>query len=252
MDTTLKIIYEDDDIIVCHKPAGMATEGATVGKMDLVSNVRNYLARKNRAQGKTGKPPYVGTLYRLDQPVEGVVVIAKNKSAASFIAKQIKEHTTDKYYYALCYGNVADDTGHLEDLLVRKQNDGLALVVSRKEANSLKNQTIILGKGQEQRIFSGEIKKAVLDYEVMQRDENSSLLKIKLQTGRFHQIRVQLAHMGYPILGDRKYGTKESLEYSEKNHKNNVCLACYHFGFVHPSSKKKVFFEITIPQSLKI
>ncbi|MBO4458658.1 MAG: RluA family pseudouridine synthase [Butyrivibrio sp.] len=252
MNATLNIIYEDDDIIVCHKPAGIATEGAGVGKMDLVSSIRNYLARKNRAAARNGKPPYVGTLYRLDQPVEGVVVVAKNKSAASFIAKQIKERTTEKYYYALCYGKIANDSGHLEDLLVRKQSDGLALVVSVKEANSLLDQTITLGMGQRQRIFSGEIKEAVLDYEVMQRDENSSLVKIKLRTGRFHQIRVQFAHMGHPLLGDLKYGTKESIAYSEAIGKTNVCLACCRFGFVHPSSKKKVFFEITIPQSLKL
>ena len=71
-------LYEDNDIIVCHKPVGMATEGAGPGKMDLVSQVRNYLTRKSRQEGKKG-PAYVGTVYRLDQPVEGVVVMGKNK-----------------------------------------------------------------------------------------------------------------------------------------------------------------------------
>ena len=221
-------LYEDNDIIVCHKPAGMATEGAGPGKMDLVSQVRNYLTRKNKQEGKKG-PAYVGTVYRLDQPVEGVIVMGKNKKATSNLAEQIKKHTTDKYYYALCFGNVEPREGHVENYLGRREDSGLAIIVSEEE---------------KVRLIGGDVKKAELDYEVVSSDERTSLLKIKLLTGRFHQIRVQMAGLGYPIVGDVKYGNEESLQYSEEKGIKTVCLACYKFGFKHPTTGKRVFFEI--------
>lgn len=224
----IEYIYEDEDIIVCHKPAGIATEGAGPGKMDLVSQVRNYLTRKSRQEGKKG-PAYVGTVYRLDQPVEGVVVMGKNKKATSSLAEQIKKHTTDKYYYALCFGNVEPREGHVENYLGRREDSGLAVIVSEEE---------------KVRLIGGDVKKAELDYEVVSSDERTSLLKIKLLTGRFHQIRVQMAGLGYPIIGDTKYGNEESLQYSEEKGIKTVCLACYKFGFKHPATGKRVFFEI--------
>ena len=240
----LEYIYEDDDIIVCHKPAGMATEGAGPGKMDLVSNVRNYLTRKNRQNGDR-KPAYVGTVYRLDQPVEGVVVVAKNKKAASNLAQQIKNHTTDKFYYALCFGNVELKKGHVENYLIRREDSGLADIISESEKETLDNGVIIKEDCGKVRLINGEVKKAVLDYEVISGDEQKSLLNIKLLTGRFHQIRVQMSGLGYPILGDSKYGNEDSIRFSEENGIKNVCLACYKFGFKHPGTGKKVSFEIT-------
>ena len=224
----IEYIYEDEDIIVCHKPAGIATEGAGPGKMDLVSQVRNYLTRKSRQEGKKG-PAYLGTVYRLDQPVEGVVVMGKNKKATSSLAEQIKRHTTDKYYYALCFGNVEPIKAHVENYLGRREDSGLAVIVSEEE---------------KVRLIGGDVKKAELDYEVVSSDERTSLLKIKLLTGRFHQIRVQMAGLGYPIIGDTKYGNEESLQYSEEKGIKTVCLACYKFGFKHPATGKRVFFEI--------
>ncbi len=225
----IEYIYEDEDIIVCHKPSGIATEGAGAGKMDLVSNVRNYLARKNRAKEKGVKPPYVGTIYRLDQPVEGVVVIAKTKVAASKLAKQIKDHTTEKYYYALCYGRFIEEKGHLQNNLGRREDNGLATIVTDTD---------------EIRLIAGDIKNAELDYEVIRSTENISLLNIRLLTGRFHQIRVQMSGMGHPILGDHKYGSEKSMEYSDKEGIHNVCLCCYRFGFNHPTTGKKMYFDI--------
>lgn len=239
----IEYIYEDEDIIVCHKPAGIATEGAGPGKMDLVSQVRNYLTRKNRQDGKKG-PAYVGTVYRLDQPVEGVVVMGKNKKATSSLAEQIKKHTTDKYYYALCYGNVEPNKGHVENYLCRREDSGLAAIVSEEEKDTLKDNTITKRDGEKIRLINGDVKKAALDYEVVSSYEKTTLLKIKLLTGRFHQIRVQMSGLGYPIVGDTKYGTEESLKYSEEKGVKTVCLACYKFGFKHPTTGKRVFFEI--------
>ena len=155
--------------------------------------------------------------------------MGKNKKATSNLAEQIKKRTTDKYYYALCFGNVEPREGHVENYLGRREDSGLAAIVS---------------EGEKVRLIGGDVKKAELDYEVVSSDEKTSLLKIKLLTGRFHQIRVQMAGLGYPIVGDTKYGTKESIKYSEEKGIKTVCLACCKFGFKHPSTGKKVNFEI--------
>lgn len=244
----IRYIYEDDDLLVCHKPAGMATEGARTYSMDVVSAARNYLSRQNK--GKDRRPPYVATVHRLDQPVEGVIVLAKTRKAATDIAAQIKNRTTDKYYYALCFGIFEEKKGRLENLLVRK-DDGFAAVVSEKESKSLKDNVITLENGENLRIIACEVKKAQLEYEVIAEGDNTSLLRIRLLTGRFHQIRVQMAYLGHPILGDQKYGNEQSLSYSKENAIKDVCLVSYKFVLKHPVSKKKMEFEIT-PDNLQI
>ena len=236
----IRYIYEDNDILVCHKPAGVATEGAKSYTMDLVSAARNYLSRKN---GKSKKPPYVATVHRLDQPVEGVVVLAKTKKAAGDISDQIKNRSTGKYYYALCYGTVPNDGGKLVDYLIRKE-DGLAAVVSKAEKDSLKDLVITRENGEKIRTVAGDVKKAALEYEVVKRTENTTLLRIRLLTGRFHQIRVQLSHYGYPILGEKNYGSAESVRFSEENGISDICLVSYKFELKHPSTGEKMCFEI--------
>lgn len=244
----IEYIYEDDDLLVCHKPAGVATEGSRSYSMDVISAARNYLSRQRKScnadKNVDRKPPYVATVHRLDQPVEGVIVLAKTKKAATDIAAQIKNRTTDKYYYALCFGVFQEKKGRLENLLVKKE-DGLASVISEKEAQSLTGDTITLEDGKRIRVISGEIKKASLEYEVIAEVDGNSLLRIKLLTGRFHQIRVQMAKAGHPIIGDQKYGTDESLEYAREKAVKDVCLVSYKFVLKHPTKKKRVEFEIT-------
>ena len=102
------IIYEDNDIIVCYKPAGIATQTRRIGQQDMESFIRNYRAAKN-------EPPYVGIVHRLDQPVEGVMVFAKNQKAAASLSRQIKEHTTEKYYRAASRGQGVSGTAVEEE-----------------------------------------------------------------------------------------------------------------------------------------
>ena len=237
----IRYIYEDNDILVCHKPAGVATEGAKAYTMDLVSAARNYLARKDR---KAGKPPSVATVHRLDQPVEGVVVLAKTKQAAGDISEQIKQRTTGKYYSALCYGIMPDDRGGLTDYLIRKE-DGLAAVVSEKEKDTLSDNVITMENGEKIRTVAGDVKKAQLEYEVVKRTTETTLLRIKLLTGRFHQIRVQLSHLGYPILGEKNYGSEASVSYSQDKGIKDICLVSYRFELKHPVTKKTLSFEIS-------
>ena len=232
MTSSIEYLYEDEDLLVCHKMAGIATEGARAGRMDLVSAARNYLARRDRMNTKGRQrnlPPYVATVNRLDQPVEGVIVLAKTKKAASDLAQQIKEHRTDKYYYALCYGIPDEKKGHLTDYLIRRADNGLADIATDDQVETI----------------GGEPKKAELEYEVIATKEEIALLKIHLLTGRFHQIRVQLGSRGYPVLGDDKYGNEKSREYAMKANIKDVCLVAYKYVFRHPSTKKKVEFEIT-------
>ncbi len=241
----IKYIFEDEDLLVCHKPAGIATEGARVGNIDLISAARNYLKRKNR-DGKT----YLATVHRLDQPVEGVVVLAKTKKAAGDIARQIKEHTTDKYYYALCYGRPDSDTGKLTDFLVKKE-DGLAKVISEKEKDTLKDNVITLESGEKIRVADQDVKLAKLEYSVIAGDDKVSLLRIKLLTGRFHQIRVQLSSIGHPIMGEKKYGSPESMALSEELGISQMCLVSFKFALTHPHTGKRMEFEI-IPDNINI
>lgn len=247
--SNIEFIYEDNDILVCHKPAGVATEGSRTYSMDVVSAARNFLSRQSKrntgaAGERSARPPYVATVHRLDQPVEGVIILAKNKKTATDLAAQIKNRTTDKYYYALCHGIFDEKKGTLENFLVRKE-DGFAAVISESEKDSQKGNEISLDNGDTIRIMSGEVKKAKLEYEVISENENESLLRIKLFTGRFHQIRVQMAYLGHPILGDQKYGSDESLQYSKDHSIKDVCLVSYKFALKHPSTRKRVEFEIT-------
>ena len=253
----IKIIYEDSEIIVCHKPAGVATEGARVGSMDVVSFVRNYLARKERraAAGGKAKPPYVATVSRLDQPVEGVLVLAKTKAAATSLSKQIKDRSTDKYYYALSFGSAQEKSGHLTDFIARRESDGNAIILSEIEKDSQDGNVVLLENGEKCRILDGGISNAELDYEVIPEEKSEekalTLFDIKLMTGRYHQIRAQLSHAGHPILGDQKYGSVESKAYSESQGIKDVCLVCHKFVFDHPKTGARTAFEIK-PQNPQI
>ena len=254
MANDIRILYEDQDILVCHKRAGMATEGATAGRIDLVSAARNYLARKERMDVKGRRrnlPPYVATVNRLDAPVEGVLVLAKNKNAASDLARQIKDRSTDKYYYALCYGVPFEEKGRLIDNLVRRADTGLAMAVTDKEKASIAGNVMTLQTGEKVGLISGDAKKAELGYEVIARTDKTALLRIHLLTGRFHQIRVQLSKRGFPILGDDKYGTKESCDYAKDAAVKDICLVSYSFSFKHPGTKKRVTYEI-VPDNIQI
>lgn len=248
MRDTIRVIYEDQDLLVCHKAAGMATEGARAGRLDLISAARNYLARKNREDDKGRQrnlPPYVATINRLDQAVEGVIVLARNKKAASDLAQQIKNKSARKYYYALCMGQVPEKKGKLQDFVIRREDTGLAQVISESEKDSFSDGAVTLSSGEKVRLIGGVVKKAELEYEVVAENEKETLLRVHLLTGRFHQIRVQLSHLGHPILGDSKYGNADSMSLSKELAIENVCLAAYKYGIRHPGTRKNVEFEIT-------
>ena len=211
------ILYEDREILVCHKPAGIAVQNARLGAADMESSLKNYLALKN-----PGKMPYLGVVHRLDQPVEGVLVFAKTPKATSGLTRQITSKTVTKEYLAVTAQMSDEKQGHLEDYLKKDSRTNSSSVVASKTPGA---------------------KKAVLDYWVQEeiKDERTEtgkriLVKIALDTGRHHQIRVQMAHKGMPLLGDRKYNAKDLSGLP-------LGLCSCHLAFRHPVTGKKMEFK---------
>lgn len=230
------IIYEDNDMIVCYKPSGMATQTRRIGQQDMESFIRNYRAAKK-------EPAYVGIVHRLDQPVEGVMVFAKNQKAAASLSRQIKEHTTEKYYYAASYGmkNVSDnDTKNIDDKHAVGKTKSDSQICTLTDYISFDKRTNI------SKIVTAsdpQSKKAVLEYRIVQPADNVSeetqitVFGIKLLTGRHHQIRLQFANIGYPLIGDTKYG-------GENAAREQLALCSYKIVIDHPVSGKRMKFEI--------
>lgn len=231
------IIYEDNDIILCHKPVGTATQTKRLGQQDMESLLKNYRVKK-------GEPPYIGIIHRLDQPVEGIMVFAKNQKAAASLSKQVQKRMIGKYYYAVSNYAPIEPQGILEDYLLTdkrtnftKVMDGINLYQVGKDA-----------------------KHAKLEYKVLDKKEDKTLFDIKLHTGRQHQIRVQMAHMGCPLVGDNKYGIGQcssiSQDLEEKdsmfarkdavvsNKKEGLGLCSYKLEFEHPDTGKEMQFSI--------
>lgn len=211
--TDMNIQYEDKELLVVYKPAGLATQSARVTSPDLVSSVTRHLK---------GAPVYV--VHRLDQPVEGLLVLAKTKQAAAGLSKQLQAGTLNKQYYALVYRGAEElpKEGILADYLWKNPQTQKAEIVAQA---------------------SGKGKQAKLHYCVMTGKEDIALLDVRIETGRFHQIRAQLAHAGFPILGDQKYGTQTSMERSEELGIKNVSLFAYALTFTHPKTGKQMEFQ---------
>lgn len=208
----LEILYEDTDIIVCYKPAGIATQTKRMGEQDMESLLKNYL-----------KGGYVAVVHRLDQPVEGLLVFAKTPVAAKELNKQLQTDSFGKHYKAVLWGIPKAKAGILEDYLVKDGRTNTSRVASSKEKDA---------------------KKARLFYEVPETttdgDKEISLVKVKLETGRHHQIRVQMSHMGNAIWGDAKYNNQPIPDRRYRQ----IALCAYRLEFVHPKTRKEMVFEI--------
>ena len=236
-----KILYEDRDIIVCHKPAGIAVQSAGIGSMAMVSELKRYLNQ-----------PYLGIVHRLDQPVEGIIVFAKTAKAAAELSKQTavstpivregqkvtpiqtvcaeqvqkaSEKIMKKIYHAKVYGHLPEMSGELQDYLVKDGKTNTSRVVSMPDD-------------------AGSSKWSYLTYKVLKRQDETDLLEIRLFTGRHHQIRVQFSHAGYPLVGDAKYASEKSAEYNQKNNIRTVLLKAVQLEFTHPVSGRRMTFSI--------
>ncbi len=248
-----RILYEDKDIIVAYKPAGLPVQTARVGQPDMVSELKNHLCRardgKDTSAGRG--EPYLGIVHRLDQPVEGILVFAKNRAAAASLTGQLRiqggEGSFSKQYYAVLCGIPAREAGRLTDCLYKQ---------TVKEGERTDYKAIVIQPDSENQGCSGDRQKphaaareakgglAVLEYRILEIEQGLALADIRLHTGRFHQIRAQMAHAGMPLLGDRKYGGPEARALAAARGIQNVALCAYRLGFVHPLSGEETGFRI--------
>ncbi len=218
-----RILYEDDRILVCYKPAGFAVQSGQIGRMDMESELKNYLAEKQK------NIPFLGVIHRLDQPVEGILVFAKDAQTAAGLNRQLTKGEIQKKYYAAVCGKLPDKETELVDYLRKDNRTGMAKITAKETAGAKK----------------AVLRFAALDYS---EEADSSLAEIEIETGRFHQIRVQMAHAGFPLLGDCKYGTKEAQKQSEIMRIKSVALCAYKLEFEHPADRKRMCFQI-MPQN---
>lgn len=221
-----EVLYEDRDILVVRKPAGLAVQTAKVGQQDVVSELKNYLSQ-----------PYLGIVHRLDQPVEGLLVFGKNKPAAAGLTAQLQKQgeggTLHKSYYAVLCGKPFPHEGRLVDHFYKNHKNAAVVVEDEGDIERFK------------------AKRGALSYHILQAVDTPgelALAELSLETGRFHQIRAQMAHHGYPLLGDVKYGDESAKSLAQRLLVKNVALCACRLEFVHPVSKKEMSFGIK-PQS---
>lgn len=230
-DINSLIIYEDTQIIVCHKPAGIAVQTGRLGEQDIVSLLKNHLAA-TPARGRVSAP-YLAVIHRLDQPVEGLLVFAKTQKAAKELNRQLTTSGFGKHYRALAAGIPVPSEGTLEDYLVKDARSNTSRVCTKDTPGA---------------------KLARLHYKTLETypadnasplssgspllEPVTSLVEITLDTGRHHQIRVQMSHLGCPLVGDRKYG------YTGTKSAEPLKLCAYKLCFKHPSDGRELTFEL--------
>jgi 23S rRNA pseudouridine1911/1915/1917 synthase len=211
--TRLTVLYEDDDVVIVDKPAGLLTVPTEAREKDtLWSRVLLYL------QHRYGGRPYAGIVHRLDKDTSGAVAFARNRAALHFLQDRFREHSIDREYVAIVAGNPPDD-GFYDAALVREE--GRRRHVARP--------------GQEGR-------RAVTHFRTLERLPEASLVAIRLETGRTHQIRVHFSAAGHPVLGDRVYGSRDAESEAPRQ-----MLHARTLGFAHPSTGRRVFAEAEQP-----
>ncbi len=224
---SLRILFEDNHLLAVAKPAGIPTQGAVAGRESLVNQVKHYLRQKYRKPGNV----YLGVVSRLDSPVSGVVVFARTSKAAARLNEQFRNRKVEKTYWALVEGRIEPAEAECIDWLVKDERRQRIEVVHHK-SNS-KNPMDNKRDGAQH---------ARLRYKRLKVSQASSLLEISLETGRKHQIRVQLAARGHAIVGDRKYG-------SQRKFAGGIALHCRRLVIEHPVKKTPVELVAPLPKT---
>ena len=210
----VKIIYEDNHIIVAIKPAGVLSQSDGSNAPDMLTILKAYIKEKYQKPGEV----FLGLVHRLDRPVSGVMVFARTSKAASRLSEQIRSRKVDKIYRCVVNG-VLEGEGRLENF------------ISKDEASNSVTVSDVEKPG---------FKASYLDYRALASKDGMTLVEVKLGTGRSHQIRAQMAHFGHPIAGDRRYGKEGNVNY-------DIALQSYRFEFDHPTKKERMIFEIPVP-----
>lgn len=217
------IKYEDDDLYVCHKPAGVLSQSDKSFSQDMVSALLTYQKKKGVAK------PYIAPINRLDRPVEGLILFAKNEKAAAALSKQLTSGLTDKNYMAVV--EFRDDKAALMEALCRSSEETILTNYLLKDSKT--NMSRVVNAGDEKVLK--DAKEAKLSYLVRKTDGKRALLLVKLYTGRHHQIRVQLREAGIPIVGDTKYNPEGA-----KTPDGNIALCSVKLEFRQPTTGKKL------------
>ena len=214
----VKVIYEDNNIIVVAKKPNIPSQGDKTNDVDMLTIVKQYIKEKYNKPGEV----YLGLVHRLDRPVGGVMVFAKTSKAAARLSEEVRNKVFKKQYLAIVDGKFEEKLGTFEDYLLKNEKNNMSKVVKEGTKNA---------------------KYAKLDYEVLTYNEeiNLSVLKINLHTGRHHQIRVQLSSRNHSIYGDQKYGTR--------GRGKQIALWAYSLTIVHPTTKEELTFR-SIPDKI--
>jgi 23S rRNA pseudouridine1911/1915/1917 synthase len=205
----IEILFEDNHLLVVNKPAGLLTQPSGTDQDSLEAQAKAYLKEKYNKPGNV----FLEAVHRLDKPVSGIVIFAKTSKALSRLNESLRSKQAKKIYRAWVEGIPKQKEATLEHYL--QHGDFVASVVSKEHP---------------------EAKLARLSYKMLESKENSSLLEITLETGRYHQIRAQLAAIGHPILGDTKYGSKTTAQ--------EIALTHVRLEIEHPVTKEKMLFSI--------
>ncbi|MBI1345075.1 RNA pseudouridine synthase [bacterium] len=207
-----EVLLEDGPLLGVLKPAGLLTQGVPGGIPTVQAWVKDYLRTKYQKPGNV----YLGIAHRLDRPVSGVMVFAKNSKAAARLAEQFRDRRVRKFYLCIVEGIPAEPRGTLHDWLLKDAEAAHVTVVASETAGA---------------------KPAELDYQVLQSNDRFALIRVELKTGRMHQIRVQLSSRGWPIVGDRQYGSAHALQppWSNAAHRDEaILLHAERLELLHP------------------
>lgn len=213
----LEVLHEDNHLLVVVKPPDIPTMGAPAGKPSLINQAKQYVKEKYQKPGNV----YLGVVSRLDAPVSGVVVFARTSKAAARLTRQFHDRQVEKVYWAIVPGRLEPRVGVCEDWL--RHSEG-------------QRRVVVCHAG------APAAAEARLTYRTLKREGAYQLLEIQLETGRKHQIRVQLAERGHPILGDAKYG-------SQRKFSPGIALHAQSLEFTHPVTKESIRFVAKPPRS---
>jgi len=216
-DIPLDIVYEDNDLLVVNKPKGMVVHPAAGNYNGTLVNALLYYC-KDSLSGINGviRP---GIVHRIDKDTSGLLIVAKNDTAHLSLARQIKEHSFHRAYYAVVYGNIKEDSGTIHQPIGRHPKERKKMAVTDRNS-----------------------KDAVTHYEVLKRYGTFTYIKCILETGRTHQIRVHMSYIGHPLAGDSVYGPKKVI-----TSLGGQCLHAGEIGFVHPRTNEYMEFQSDLP-----
>ena len=211
----IKILYEDNHLIVCIKPAGVLSQSDGSAAPDMLTILKRYIKEKYQKPGEV----YLGLVHRLDRPVSGVMVFARTSKAASRLSEQIRTRKVEKLYRCVVNG-VLEGSGRLENFISKDEDKNIVTVIDSEKPG---------------------FKASYLDYRAIASKDGMTLTEVKLGTGRSHQIRAQMAHSGHPLVGDQKYGQKD-------NRCKDIALESFKLSFEHPVKREFITFEAPIPE----